>query len=382
MTPFHFFFLIVSAGYLSGCGVSTGTTPGNNRDTSYYFLKDSAFQPVRREGTSGATELIVGDFTNDNFDDLIVLTESAGMVFYRNLTGEGFLAGDLIGVTPANYNFAAVYNRGLILAESGTGSLRLLQNTSAFSLNASYLEPRVSAATQVVVSGNVVAVMTESTHFIAEIGASAFQDIINLTDVFPGTSGRVQAGRINNDTLDDFMFVANSGSQAAKFYRRTNSGVQAATASVNRASSSDVNDFVLANFTGSDAVDALLLTSAGLELLENQSTASIVLQDKTLLGDVSAVGSQGVAGDFLRQDGLNDVYLIRSSGKGVLLSRSAADSLLFEDITAVDGFATSDQGSGAVDVVKGDFDGDNRLDIAELYSNGSVRVYMNTAKAE
>jgi hypothetical protein len=375
--------LLVATGILfSACGLSTAPEPGNNRDTSYYFLKDSAFQPVRRDGTSGATELIVGDFTNDTYDDLIVLTESAGMVFYRNQTGEGFLAGDLIGVTPANYNFAAVYNRGLILAESGTGSLRLLQNTSAFSLNSSYLEPRVSAATQVVVSGNVVAVMTESTHFIAEIGASAFQDVINLTDVFPGTSGRVQAGRINNDSLDDFMFVANSGSQAAKFYRRTNSGVQAATASVNRSSSNNVNDFVLANFTGSDAVDALLLTSAGLELLENQSTASIVLQDKTLLGDVSAVGSQGVAGDFLRQDGLNDVYLIRASGKGVLLSRSAADSLLFEDITAVDGFATSDQGSGPVDVVKGDFDGDNRLDIAELYSNGSIRVYMNTAKSE
>jgi hypothetical protein len=304
------------------------------------------------------------------------------MVFYRNLTGAGFQAGDLIGVSPANYNFAAVYNSGLVLAESGTGSLRVLNNTSGFSLNASYLEPRVSAATQVVVSGPVVAVMTESTHFIAEIGASAFQDIINLTDVFPGSSGRVQAGRINNDSLDDFMFVANSGSQAAKFYRRTSSGVQAATASVNRASSSNVNDFVLANFTGSDAVDALLLTSAGLELLENQSTASIVLQNQTLLGDISAVGSQVVAGDFLRQDGLNDVYLIRSSGKGVLLSRSAADSLLFEDITAIDGFATSDQGSGPVDVVKGDFDGDNRLDIAELYSNGSIRVYMNTAKAE
>ena len=382
MKPFHFFFLIVSAGALSGCGVSIGTTPGNNRDTSYYFLKDSAFQPVRREGTSGATELIVGDFTNDTYDDLIVLTESAGMVFYRNLTGAGFQAGDLIGVSPANYNFAAVYNSGLVLAESGTGSLRVLNNTSGFSLNASYLEPRVSAATQVVVSGPVVAVMTESTHFIAEIGASAFQDIINLTDVFPGAAGRVQAGRINNDSLDDFMFVANSGSQAAKFYRRTSSGVQAATASVNRASSSNVNDFVLANFTGSDAVDALLLTSAGLELLENQSTASIVLQNQTLLGDISAVGSQVVAGDFLRQDGLNDVYLIRSSGKGVLLSRSAADSLLFEDITAIDGFATSDQGSGPVDVIKGDFDGDNRLDIAELYSNGSIRVYMNTAKAE
>jgi hypothetical protein len=382
MKPLHFFFLIVSARLLSGCGVSTGTTPGNNRDTSYYFLKDSAFQPVRRDGTSGATELIVGDFTDDTYDDLIVLTESAGMVFYRNLTGEGFLAGDLIGVTPANYNFAAVYNSGLVLAESGTGSLRVLNNTSGFSLNASYLEPRVSAATQVVVSGPVVAVMTESTHLIAEIGASAFQDVINLTDVFPGSSGRVQAGRINNDSLDDFMFVANSGSQAAKFYRRTSSGVQAATASVNRASSSNVNDFVLANFTGSDAVDALLLTSAGLELLENQSTASIVLQNRTLLGDVSAVGSQLIAGDFLRQDGLNDVYLIRASGKGVLLSRSAADSLLFEDITAIDGFATSDQGSGPVDVVKGDFDGDNRLDIAELYSNGSIRVYMNTAKAD
>jgi hypothetical protein len=94
------------------------------------------------------------------------------------------------------------------------------------------------------------------------------------------------------------------------------------------------------------------------------------------------VGSQLIAGDFLRQDGLNDVYLIRASGKGVLLSRSASDSLIFEDITTIDGFATSDQGSGPVDVVKGDFDGDNRLDIAELYSNGSIRVYMNTAKSE
>lgn len=382
MNPCHFLFLVVSAGLLLGCGVSSGTTPGNNRDTSYYFLKDSAFQPVRREGTSGATELIIGDFTNDTYDDLIVLTESAGMVFYRNTAGTGFQAGDLIGVTPANHNYAAVYNRGLMVAESGTGSLRYLQNNSGFSLNTTFLEPRVSAATQVAIAGTSVAVMTESTHFMAKIGASAFQNVVSLTDVFPGASGRVQAGRINNDSLDDFMFVANAGSQTAKFYRGTSNGMQAATASVNRSSSNDVNDFVLANFTGSDAVDALLLTSAGLELLENQSTASIVLQNATLLGDVSSVGTQAVAGDFLRQDDLNDVYLIRASGKGVLLSRSGSDSLLFEDITAIDGFATADQGSGPVDVVKGDFDGDNRLDLAELYSNGSIRVYMNTAKSE
>jgi len=376
---------------LSSCGLTTTPTPGGNRDKTYFFTRDTAFQPTPREGTSGATQLIIGDFTNDAFDDLIVLTQSSGMIFYRNITGGGFQPGTLINVTPANFNYASVFQRGLIVAESDTGILRYLSNADGaggFKLSLAFFQSSTIEATQVLISDpdsttSDLAVMRASgTHQLGKMGPSNFASITALGDIFPGASGRVQVGLLNDDAFTDFIFMPSSGSP--KFYRGTSTGKITATATFTRGSSNNVNEVILSQLTGSSLLDAILLTSAGVEVLENQSSSggSFSFQNKILVGDVNVVGSRGVAADFLLNDGRQDLYLTRSSAEGVLLFNSSAEALSFENVTSTDGFAVGSQGSGAVSVVSGDFDADNRPDIAELYSNGTVRVYMNTAKGE
>lgn len=380
-----FFVILVSISAQQGCTLNTTAVPGNNRDKTTYFSLDLAFQPERREGGSEATELIVGDFTDDDYDDLVVLTQSAGMIFYKNILGTGFQDGVLIGVTPANFNYGSVASGGIVVAESLTGSLRYLENQrilNTFTLSSTFIQNRSIEATQVLVSGSEIALMTTPTNVIARLGPSSFTDALALGDVFPGAPARVQAGNLNNDERPDFMFVAVAGSQTPRFYQGTNAGMEVAGGTVSRAGVSDVNDFLLTNLVATLAPDALLLTTSGLEVLENKSTESFIFETADVTGDLTTVGRQAVSGDFLLADGRNDLYIIRSSGKGVLLKNSSATALDLEDVTASDGFLSSAQGSGPIDVVSGDFDGDNRLDIAELYSNTTIRIYMNTAKGE
>lgn len=369
---------------LTGCkGLGT---PGAGTDPTATagFVKAPAFQPLKPSGVGSATALIIANFTNDSYPDIVLMTQSSGTILYKNTDGTVYASPEQLSISSTGFSAGASISSGFIAAEQGTGTLKKILNTSgvltqdsAFSF-AGGVTPSLAAS----FDGTrtyVFAFVDPGTPYITEVQAASFSAATVQANL-AGRSGKVLSVSLNSDSYPDFMAVPSTGADTIRIYRGRSLAepILVDGTPVARTTATDIIDFDLAQFVGTTASDLMIMTAAGFELYRNVSTTSeFLFASNALAVSLTATGTKFVSADFVNQEGKMDL-LIANETSGASLFKQREDSLSFEDVTAT-AFEGA-QGSGAIQIYAADVNGDSYVDIVELFADGSIEIFINNLK--
>lgn len=371
--------LSIQACRVDGPGRGFGTDPNN----AAAFIRSAAFQPQRPDGTGSGTYVLIGNFTNDSYPDLVLLTQVSGTIYYRN-TGRGFALPERLSLSSSGFSTGVTLasSTGFVAAEQGTGTLKKIKNVSGDLLpDLSFSLSGAQTLSMALGSGGtrtfLFALTNPGTSYMTEIQASVFSAGTAVSD-FIGKIGKVMSANLNTDSIADFIAVPRTGTDPTRVYTGNSASIHSLYVGtpVSRTPTDDVLDFRLGQFVGDSATDLIMMTAAGFELFENQSTSSTFSFVPSAL-NVTTTGTKFIAGDFVNHDGKNDLYIIQSGTTGKLLKQG--ENLTFEDVS-VAAFEAGAQGTSPLEVFSVDLNADGYEDLIELYSNAIIQVYINNQK--
>lgn len=368
---------------LAGCKfVKLGN--GNSSAKSVKFTDKPVWKIQPLPGQSDALEILVGPFDFDSYPDLVLVTET-GSYFYRNDAGKGWkprttIAAFSIG-TPTYVLGTNLISKGGIwdliayFESSHVGILKNLAKVSdantlgTFSLQSSLFK-NAQVNSMAYGSGIFAATSSIGNHFYATVNASGNFVGGGTAWTAEGSGKKVLSRPLDGDSRSDFVYIPENGNVGIEVYRNVDGTSLEKKFEVVRSQTSDYRDAALANLSGDARWDLLVATDTGFEFFQGEP--DFKFQETNLTAPLSLKAKRFVLAP-ITADSTLDIFAA-TDGKSVLYSQ--VSPLLFQNVSSV-AFGGSTQFEDAIWVSVADLNQDGKLDLLELFIDGTILVHMN-----
>ncbi len=373
----------------AGCKVNTDDSGDLGGTDSTTFKKPSALQLAAPSGYPAATKLLTGNFNGDDYQDLVMLTES-GVLVYLAQNGSSWQSAQLISETASarysegiaeDLDFDSSANLDLILFKQptqaqiflnngdGTFTSRVVFPRSALLNSLAYAPAKGTNKKQ----GLIYFATNLTNHSAVQQSDFVFGSDISLDNADISSPLKALSGDINGDGYNDIVVVPSSGAEKIQIYQNTNDATFSLATTLTRNYTQAPLDAALVDMNKDGKKDLLISSSRGIELyLGDGSFTGFTLSSALNPSTVSVAATSFTVGDFTG-DGKEDLFMARSSTS---LLYTQSNSLAFSNITDT-AFSTGNLASGTNKVYSADIDGNGVLDLLELKTDGSVAVHIN-----
>lgn len=377
---------------------ATGRATTGTGSTTVTFENTADLQIAAESGIGAGNALVIGRFSNDSLNDIVLLTQSSGALYYKNANGSWNSPAAITATNAQNLTVGVGANldSGTLIdlivdgpsiqpsivlnggADGGSfGSSTTFAPTGGSEPTAITYFRKSASATQ----GFAVVATSNTNHFYADQSAGTWgsETTTSGSAVSNETGVKVLGGDIDGDGRSDFALIPRTGTNSVEFWKNsadssfTNVGTLTA-----RSRTATINDATLTDMNDDGKPDLILATTAGLELYVNASTSgtiSFTVSTTLTPSEISTNATTIVVADFTGDEN-PDIFLTRSGAKGILFSNNG--SLVFSNIsTGSFGTDSALLVSDPVRAYAADINNDGAIDLIELSSTGAITVHKN-----